>query len=168
MNQPAGHHLAEFNIGVLRYDWDDPRVADFADNEPRVNALAERAEGFVWRMNSEEMERAQLDPDGPLGGNPRTASTLSVWTDAASLEQFVWNTVHRNFYARRAEWYDATDSHRLGMWWVPEGTRPSAADGMARLARLEAEGPSEHAFGWSELKDARLWKTRGCGDAEAA
>ena len=30
--------LAEFNIGVLRYDWDDPRVADFADNLERVRA----------------------------------------------------------------------------------------------------------------------------------
>ena len=168
MIQPAGHHLAEFNCGVLRYDWDDPRVADFADNEPRVNALAERAPGFVWRLSSEEMEREQLDAQGALGGNPRMASTLSVWADAASREHFVWNTVHRAFYARRAEWYDATDSHRLVMWWIPEGTRPTVADGVARLAKLEAEGPSAEAFGWADLKDAHLWKTRGCGDAEAA
>ncbi len=25
-------HLAEFNIGMLKYDWGDPRLADFADN----------------------------------------------------------------------------------------------------------------------------------------
>ena len=26
---PAANHLAELNFGELRYDWDDPRVAEF-------------------------------------------------------------------------------------------------------------------------------------------
>lgn len=98
-------HLAEFNIGVLRHDWDDPRIKDFADNLDRVNRLAQRAEGFVWRLPDDEMEAAQTDPAQPLGGNPRTASTLSVWRDAASLDRFVWTTLHRVFYERRAEWF---------------------------------------------------------------
>ena len=116
-------------------------------------------------LGDDAMGEEQADPMGALGGNPRTASTLSVWEDAASLENFVWNTVHKQFYDRRAEWYDAVDQVRLVMWWVPVGHRPSVAEAMQRLRLLEEKGDSETAFGWSGLRDARLWKTKQCGEA---
>ncbi|MCR8546262.1 DUF3291 domain-containing protein [Salipiger sp. P9] len=163
--QPDGHHLAEFNLGVLKYDWDDPRVKDFVDGLDLVNGIAQRSAGFVWMMSGDEMEAEQLAPEGALGGNPRLASTLSVWEDAASLEHFVWNTVHKRFYDRKAEWYDAVDSLRLVMWWVPEGHRPTTAEAMARFRHLETHGDSAFAFGWAHLKEAELWKTKQCGEA---
>ena len=46
MIQPANHHLAEFNFGTLQHDWEDPRVAEFADNLHRVNLLAEKIAGI--------------------------------------------------------------------------------------------------------------------------
>ncbi len=141
--------LAEFNIGVLKYDWDDPRVADFADNLDRVFALAKRSDGYIWHLKEAEMEAAQLDRDGPLGGNPRTASTLSVWRDLASLEHYVFQTVHKRFYDRRAEWYDpAEQGLRLVMWWVPDGHIPSIAEAAAKLALRSAAGDTDAAFGW--------------------
>ena len=160
--QPADHHLAEFNMGILRYDWEDPRVQGFVDGLGLVNGIAQRSQGFIWMLGDDEMEEEQADPTGALGGNPRTASTLSVWQDVASLEHFVWNTVHKQFYDRRAEWYDAVDSVRLVMWWVPVGHRPSVTEAMQRLRLLEEQGDSDHAFGWSWLEQARLWRTRGC------
>lgn len=163
--QPAGHHLAEFNMGILRYDWEDPRVQGFVDGLDLVNGIAQRSEGFVWMLGDDEMGVEQADPMGALGGNPRTASTLSVWEDAASLEQFVWNTIHKKFYDRRAEWYDAVDSVRLVMWWIPVGHRPSVAEAMQRLRLLEDKGDGPEAFGWSGLRGASLWKTRQCGEA---
>ena len=131
--QPEGHHIAEMNLGVLRHDWDDPRVKDFVDGLELVNGVAERSPGFVWRMGDAEMDAAQRDAAGPLGGNPRLASTLSVWKSVAALEHFVWNTVHRAFYARKAEWYDVVETPRLVMWWVPAGHRPCVAEGMERF-----------------------------------
>lgn len=165
--QPAGHHIAELNIGILRHDWDDPRVKDFVDGLDLVNGIAARSPGFVWRMSDEEMDAAQNDPDGPLGGNPRLASTMSVWEDVESLERFVWTTVHRRFYERKAEWYDATDAVRLVLWWVPAGHRPSIAEGVERFRHLERHGDTDFAFGWKHLAAARLWKTKSC-DAVAA
>jgi len=158
-----GCFLAEFNLGVLRHDWDDPRIADFADGIEPVMALAERAAGFVWRMPDDEMENEQCDPNGPLGGNPRIASTLSVWRDVASLEDFVWNTVHWQFYDRRAEWHDLTKPGvRLVMWWVPKDHIPTVQESVERLGLLEHHGNTDQAFGWSHLKGAKLWKTHGC------
>lgn len=145
-------HLAEFNIGILRYDWDDPRVADFANNLERVFAIARRSPGYVWHLEDDDMEAAQLDENGPLGGNPRTASTLSVWEDADSLRNFVWNTVHKRFYDRRGEWYDDKDQGlRLVMWWIPAGHRPEIAEAMERYRHLESRGETGYAFGWNRL-----------------
>lgn len=159
-------NLAEFNIGTLKYDWDDPRVADFANGLDLVNGIAERSPGFVWRLMDDDMEAAQLDKDGPLGGNPRTASTLSVWEDAQSLEHFVWNTVHKQFYDRKSEWYDPFEQgQRLVMWWVEQGHRPTITEAADRLRHLEQHGPTDYAFGWAHLKDAHLWTQKQCGDA---
>jgi len=167
MKQPTGHHLAEFNLGVLKYDWDDPRVKDFVDGLDRVNGVAQRSAGFVWMLGEGDMDAEQRDPDGVLGGNPRMASTLSVWEDVASLEHFVWKTVHKQFYDRKAEWYDAVETPRLVMWWVPVGHRPTVSDAMARFRLLEERGDSDHAFGWDYLKDARIYKTRACSAVAA-
>ena len=38
---------------------DDPRMADFYNNLARVNALAERMPGFVWRLKDETRRRAR-------------------------------------------------------------------------------------------------------------
>jgi hypothetical protein len=164
--QPVGHHLAELNFGVLKHDWDDPRVRGFVDGLDLVNGLAAQSPGFVWRLPDDDMDQAQTDPFGAFGGNPRMAATLSVWRDVAALEHFVWNTVHRQFYARRAEWYDAVGNSNLVMWWVPVGHRPTVAEGLARHRHLGEHGPSDAAFGWDWLKEAQLWKARQCAVAE--
>lgn len=157
-DESSGLHLAEFNTGVLRHDWDDARVRDFADNLDRVNGLARRADGFVWQLPEADMDAAQNDPGGPLGGNPRTASTLSVWRDAGALDRFVWTTLHRVFYERRAEWFAPGQGLRLVMWWVPVGHRPGIAEAADRLAHLDRHGDTDHAFGWSRLEEARHWR----------
>ena len=40
MEQPLDHHLAQLNIGRIRYEVDDPRMADFTNNLALVNGLA--------------------------------------------------------------------------------------------------------------------------------
>ncbi|MEL7100433.1 MAG: DUF3291 domain-containing protein [Pseudomonadota bacterium] len=140
--------LAEFNIGTLRYDWDDPRVADFQNNLDRVYDIARRSPGYVWHLEGDEMEAAQLDASGPLGGNPRTASTLSVWESVAAFRTFTFDTVHRVFMDRGDEWHLPKTGPSLVMWWIAPGQRPTVAEAVARLAHLEAHGETDHAFGW--------------------
>jgi hypothetical protein len=144
-------HLAEFNFGTLKYDWDDPRVADFANNLDLVNGLAAKADGFIWRMSDEDMETAQTDLHGVFA-NPRTASTLSVWRDGDSLSAFVWKTIHKKFYDRKAEWYDADGNGNLVMWRVPQGHKPTVQEGMERFNHMISKGETDYAFGWSYLR----------------
>ena len=99
MTQPSGHHLAQLNIGRIRYEVDDPRMAGFVDNLASVNAIAERSPGFVWRYTDES---GNATSTRPYDGDPMMAVNMSVWENVESLEKYVWQTVHKRFYARRA------------------------------------------------------------------
>lgn len=76
------------------------------------------------------------------------------------MENFVWNTVHKQFYDRKDEWYQWTDRLWLVMWWVHEGHRLDIAEAMERFRYLDAHGHSDHAFGWAHLAEAKLGKPR--------
>ena len=103
--------------------------------------------------------------DTAIGGDPQHVSNLTVWEDVQTLEAFVWNTAHRQFYERRAEWFSVLGAMHFVMWWVPAGHRPTLAEALARLDHLRENGDSEHAFGWAFLNQARLWKSHGCAQA---
>ena len=157
MQQPANHHLAQLNIGRIRYEIDDPRMAGFTDNLAFVNGLAERSPGFVWRYIDDSGNATNTRPYA----DPRIAVNMSVWESVAALEHFVWQTVHKRFYSRRAEWFEHFDGPYLALWWVPVGKRPSVDEAIARIEHLKAHGPSDYAFDW-QMAAAQLWKTARC------
>jgi hypothetical protein len=153
-------HIAQLNIGRLAYPIDDPRMADFVDNLGRVNAMAERMPGFVWRLVGDGSNDGALDlrpfPD------PMMAVNMSVWESVETLEQFVWNTVHKRFYNRKAEWFSSMTSHHFVMWLVEEGHIPTIAEARERLDHLDAHGNSDFAFDWAHLPHIKLWLSQRC------
>jgi len=159
--QPEGHHLAELNIGRLIAPTDDPRVAEFMAALDKVNALGKRMPGFVWMMEGSG-EPGTGNTATKIGDDPLFISNLTVWQDAGSLEQFVWNTIHRQFYVRRREWFEVLGSMHFVMWWVPQGTQPTLEEALERLDHLKANGDSDHAFGWSHLPHVKLWQHKSC------
>jgi hypothetical protein len=155
-------HLVQFNIARTRYPLDDPRMAEFVDNVARVNALAEQIEGFVWRLQDESGHAMNMT----VYGDPTILPNLTVWETPAALERFVWQTLHGRFYRRREDWFEPIETP-LVFWWVPAGHCPSMDEGVTRRDHLIAYGPSEFAFGWDTLAEAKLWKTqRGVKQAE--
>ena len=159
-------HLAELNIGRLLAPTDDPRVADFMANLDRVNGLGKRMPGFVWMMEGSG-EPGTGNTEAKIGGDPQFVSNLTVWEDLASLETFVWKTVHKQFYDRRAEWFEVMGEMHFVMWWVPAGHRPTLDEALEKLAYKQEYGDSDAAFGWSYLKEAQAWKTHGCAQVAA-
>lgn len=152
-------HLAELNIGRLRYPIDDPRSADFADNLDLVNGLAERSEGFVWRLKDDASgDATKFRPYD----DPNVIVNLSVWESAEALETFVWKTVHKRFYGRRPEWFAPMEKPHFVMWHIEPGHIPTIEEAVECLARLTADGPSPEAFGWESLPHITLWKSARC------
>ena len=151
-------HIAQLNIGRLIAPQSDPRVAEFMNNLDRINGLAERMPGFVWRY----MDDSGSATDSPMDGDPQFIFNLTVWESAAALENFVFGTIHNRFYERRAEWFQAMDEQHFVMWPVAEGHRPTIDEARERLAHLNQHGDSALAFGWTWM----ALEARRCAAAE--
>lgn len=151
-------HLAQINIGRLLHPQDDPRVAEFMDNLDLVNAIAERSRGFVWRFKDESGNAT----DVKLFDDPQVIVNASVWESAATLEQFVFKTVHQKFYAKRRNWFDPAFGPPLALWWIAENETPDIHAFVARWRTLKEQGPTAEAFGWDGVEGAELWKTGRC------
>ena len=131
-------------------------MAGFMDNLDRVNALAERAEGFVWRLKGDNNNATDLRIGDDMAVN------MSVWTDAKSLENYVFKTVHVQFYKRKAEWFDLMEKPHMVFWWVPVGHIPTLDEAWAKLQDYEMNGASEAAFGWAEVMDVERMRSLRC------
>jgi hypothetical protein len=155
----VGTQIAQLNIGRFLYPIDDPRMAGFMDNLDRVNAIADRSEGFVWRLKDESNNATAFRPFT----DPDMAVNLSVWASVEALERFVWNTVHSRFYNAKRSWFEKMATPHFVMWTVREGHIPSLEEARGRLEHLAMLGESEFAFGWSYLPHIKLWMDRKCG-----
>ena len=133
MTAPA-MHLAELNVGRLLAPTNDPRVAEFMAALDRVNGLGKRMPGFVWMMEGSGAPGTG-NTENAIGGDAQFVSNLTVWESVETLEAFVWNTVHRQFYERRAEWFEVLGRMHFVMWWVPAGHKPTLDEARHRGAR---------------------------------
>lgn len=152
-------HLAELNVARLRAPVDAPEVAEFVNALARVNAVAERSPGFVWRYTDDGASGGAIDAP-PNPDDPQLIINYSIWSSIADLERFVWKTIHARFFDRRAEWFETIDAPNLVMWFVAPDARPPLETALARLEDLRVNGPSPRAFGWAELVGAQLWRER--------
>ncbi len=152
------NHIAELNIARAQYDLDDRRMAGFMDNLDRINAIAERSPGFVWRLKDDSGNATDL----PVMDDPRVVANLTVWETVEDLEHFVFNTAHKRIYDRRGEWFAKMKRMHFVMWRVPVGTTPTLDEALARLDRLNRDGPSDEAFGWERLTNLKLWMSKRC------
>jgi Domain of unknown function (DUF3291) len=141
------YHLAQINVGRFLYDRDDPANADFMNALDPVNAQADAALGFVWRLVGDGNDATDLVPDE---SDPQLLVNMSVWTDVEALAAFVYrNADHLAFMRRRKEWFEKIEIFQA-LWWVSAGHIPSVAEGMERVALLRSKGPTAQAFTFRE------------------
>ncbi|NOT40955.1 MAG: DUF3291 domain-containing protein [Alphaproteobacteria bacterium] len=158
MHQPPGTHLAQLNVARALDDMASPLLADFMVALDRVNALAERSPGFVWRLKGDSGNATDIR----ASEEDRFIVNLSVWETPAHLEQFAWNTIHARVYDKKAKWFEPMATPHLVLWWVAANHHPTLEEAMSRLDRLTTQGESDEAFGWNRLPGAHLWRDRRC------
>ncbi|MGI9502367.1 MAG: DUF3291 domain-containing protein, partial [Geminicoccaceae bacterium] len=99
--QPA-FHLAQINIARARFPIDDPGMADFMSQLDEINALADAAPGFVWRLQDDSGNATNFQAfDDPL-----MLINLSVWKSVDALFEFVYKTAHSEVMRRRYDWFE--------------------------------------------------------------
>ncbi len=140
--------LAELNIGRLRAPTDAPEVKEFMDNLDRINGLGKRMPGFVWMMEGSG-EPGRGNTENNIGDDPQMVANLTVWQDFASLQAFVFKTLHAKFMQRRKEWFSPLGRPHFVMWWVEDGHQPSLDEALGKLALWTETGDTAEVFGWS-------------------
>ena len=85
ITQPVGTHLAQLNVGHIRFPTDDPRMAEFMGALDAVNALAERSPGFVWRLKDDSNNATNI----LVTKDPTFLVNMSVWETPEHLEHSV-------------------------------------------------------------------------------
>ncbi len=133
-------HLAQLNVATLRHPIDAPETAEFVKALNPVNAAGEAAEGFVWRLQTDAGDATSIQ----AFPNPMTIVNLTLWESQKALRDFAYRGLHREFFRRRAEWFEP--GSRAVMWWIEAGTLPTVDEAKARLDYFDRNGPSSHAF----------------------
>lgn len=137
----SGFELAQLNIAYLKAPLDSPLLADFVAHLDRINRLADAADGFQWRLQSDEGDATSFRPFGE-----DVIVNMSVWRDLESLRKFAYESAHVEILKRRREWFAHAPRAYAVLWWVPAGHRPSLAEAAERLEQLRQHGPSSTAF----------------------
>lgn len=135
-------HLAQMNIGRLVAPKGDPRVQPFFDALDRINALADAAAGFVWRLQDDSGNAMAIS----YSPDPLLAVNMSVWRDADALFDYVYRSAHTPVMARRKDYFQRFDGVYQALWWIPAGTIPTVNDALSRLWLLDRFGPCPQAF----------------------
>jgi hypothetical protein len=136
------YELAQVNIARLKAPLDSPQLKDFVDALDPVNADADSADGFVWRLQSDSGNAT----DVPVLGDEWLIVNLTVWRDANALTAYMYQGRHREMLARRREWFERLEEAVTALWWVPAGHRPTVSEAEERLLHLRAHGPTPYAF----------------------
>jgi hypothetical protein len=133
--------LAQLNVARPLEPLGSARLAGFVAVLAEVNAVADAAAGFCWRLQTEDGDATALRPWGD-----DLLVNLSVWSSPAALQDFVYGPAHLAVLRRRRDWFAVLGESHLVLWWVPVGHRPHLDEAGDRLARLRRDGPGPSAF----------------------
>ena len=135
------YHLAQVNVARMLAPLDSPQLAPFVARLDAVNAEADRAPGFVWRLLDASSVRTE--------GDALLLFNLSVWESVEALKQYTYSAGHAQVFRSRGEWFETPSQAHLAMWWIPAGHIPSIDEARERLDYRRAHGDTDAAFSFS-------------------
>jgi hypothetical protein len=140
-------HLAQLNIGRVRAPMTDPLMAGFVAELESVNALADSAPGFVWRLQTEAGDATAIRPYD----DDTILINMSVWETVEALKAYVYRTHHADVMRQREKWFERLDTYFIALWWVPAGTAPTVLEAKLRLDHLRQHDESPFAFSFKKI-----------------
>ena len=135
-------YLAQINVSRMIAPLSDPLMRGFAEQLHTINALADSALGFVWRLQGTHGDATDLR--SPLGDD--ILVNVSVWESLESLKAYAYKTAHVTAMRDRRNWFTRMDEEHLALWWVSAGQLPTLEEAIERLQILREQGETERAF----------------------
>jgi hypothetical protein len=139
-------HLAQINIARLIAPIDDPRIADFVAQLDPVNALADAAPGFVWRLQSSSGNANDI----AYADDPFIIDNMSVWKSVEALRDYAYTSNHLQVFRDRMRWFEKMEKPHYCLWWIPAGHVPTVAEGRERLEHYQKHGATPYSFWFSQ------------------
>lgn len=136
------YQLAQINVGIIRGHIDSPIMAGFVARLDEINAIADQAPGFVWRLQTESGNATSIH----VYDNEYLLINMSVWQSADALFDYVYRSQHRELLRHRQEWFTKMDTPIMALWWIPAGHIPTPEEAKAKLELLEKTGATPLAF----------------------
>lgn len=134
--------LAQVNISRLLAPLDSPQLADFVAALDPVNAVADRAPGFRWRLQTEEGNATAFR----IFDDEWLVVNMSTWASHQALVDYVYGPEHVAVLRERRRYFERPTEAMVVLWWVPVGHRPTVAEAQERLVSLREHGPTPFAF----------------------
>ena len=132
----------------MKFAIDDPGMSGFVARLDDINALADSAAGFVWRLQTEDGDATGIDYFGS-----DCLVNMSVWSDIYSLHSYIYRSAHNEVMALRKQWFERmTEAHSV-LWWVAESHIPTVEEASERLQCLRLKGPGPGAFTFKQAFD---------------
>ena len=139
--------IAQVNIGKLRAPLDSAQLAGFVVALDPVNALADAAPGFIWRLQTEDVNATAVRAfDWLQDGGHGVLLNMSVWESVETLAAFVYSDEHKRVLRRRREWFEPMTQAYTALWWVLRGHIPGTGEAEEAIRLLRAHGPTGRAF----------------------
>jgi hypothetical protein len=151
------YHLAQCNVVKLKAPLDSPLVAGFVEALDPINALADGAPGFVWRLQTDDGDATGIR----IFADDQILLNMSVWESMETLSDFVYRSDHVSVLRQRRRWADRFEGVQSAMWWIRADTLPEPSEAVTRMEHLSRFGPSAFAFTFQSP-----FATPEIGDAE--
>jgi Domain of unknown function (DUF3291) len=147
----VGYVLAQVNVARLRAPLDSALLGDFVAALDLVNAAADAAPGFIWRMQTEDGNATAVRAfEWDEAGSAGVLVNMSVWESVEALAAYVYSGTHRRVLRQRRRWFERMAEAHTALWWIPRGRVPTTREAEERVLHLRESGPTPYAFTFRE------------------
>lgn len=146
-HEDVSYVLAQVNVGRLRAPLESPALADFVAALDPVNAAADAAPGFVWRLQTEDGNATAVRAfEWDAAGSAGVIVNMSVWESVEALAAFIYSPPHLAVLRLRRAWFEPIAEAYTALWWIRRATSPSVAEAEDKVRYLREHGPTLDAF----------------------
>ncbi len=138
----ASFHIAQVNVAQAKADMESELMQGFVSRLDEINALADRADGFIWRLQEDSGSATAIR----VFDDPLLLINMSVWADLEALKHYVYKSLHVELIKDREAWFNKMGESHQALWWISAGHIPSPEEARKKLEYIRKNGPSAQAF----------------------
>jgi len=144
----TNYHIAQINIARMVAPIDSEEMSGFVERLDEINALADVAEGFVWRLQTEEGDATDIR----IFDDEMVIVNMSVWQSLDAFHHYTYKTVHSELIKGRKNWFQKMTVPHMAIWYIP-----SPEEAQTKLELINEHGATPMAFTFANSFTLDQW-----------